>query len=149
MFFDDPRTREQYLQWAPVLLTAENWHATRRTAPSTPTTDVNDSLRTNRTRTMRNKRDHTFTLYEHPIKESDVDSYITALLWLGHLGLARDIARQMRDAPNHYHAMPRGFDRDIAREERIRRWNYWHGVYAVLSNLTARTEARRQRKRAE
>lgn len=43
MFFDDPRTREQYLQWAPVLLTAENWHATRRTAPSTPTTDVNDN----------------------------------------------------------------------------------------------------------
>lgn len=33
MFFDDPRTRAQYLKWAPVLLTAENWHAARVTAP--------------------------------------------------------------------------------------------------------------------
>ena len=26
-FFDDPRTREQYLQWAPLLLVAEDYHA--------------------------------------------------------------------------------------------------------------------------
>ncbi len=26
-FFDDPRTREQYLKWAPILLAAEEWHA--------------------------------------------------------------------------------------------------------------------------
>jgi hypothetical protein len=32
MFFDDPRTRAAYLQWAPILLAAEDWHAKRRTA---------------------------------------------------------------------------------------------------------------------
>lgn len=30
MFFDDPRTRAQYIQWAPILLAAEDWHAERR-----------------------------------------------------------------------------------------------------------------------
>lgn len=30
MFFDDPRTRAQYIQWAPILLAAEDWHAARR-----------------------------------------------------------------------------------------------------------------------
>lgn len=30
MFFDDPRTREQYLKWAPILLAAEDWHHYRR-----------------------------------------------------------------------------------------------------------------------
>jgi len=29
MFFDDPRTREQYLKWAPILLRSEDWHAER------------------------------------------------------------------------------------------------------------------------
>ena len=33
LFFDDPRTRAAYLQWAPILLAAEDWHAKRRTAP--------------------------------------------------------------------------------------------------------------------
>ncbi len=32
MFFDDPRTREQYVRWAPILLSAENWHHNRRLA---------------------------------------------------------------------------------------------------------------------
>lgn len=27
VFFDDPRTRQTYLQWAPYLLAAEDWHA--------------------------------------------------------------------------------------------------------------------------
>jgi len=27
IFFDDPRTRQEYLQWAPLLLTAEDYHA--------------------------------------------------------------------------------------------------------------------------
>ena len=26
-FYDDPRTRELYLKWAPLLLAAEDWHA--------------------------------------------------------------------------------------------------------------------------
>jgi hypothetical protein len=26
-FFADPRTRAEYLQWAPLLLTAEDWHS--------------------------------------------------------------------------------------------------------------------------
>jgi len=30
IFFDDPRTRADYLQWAPVLLAAEDWHHERR-----------------------------------------------------------------------------------------------------------------------
>ncbi|WP_456717864.1 MULTISPECIES: hypothetical protein [unclassified Bradyrhizobium] len=29
-FFSDPRTREQYIQWAPFLLGAEDWHAGKR-----------------------------------------------------------------------------------------------------------------------
>ena len=29
MFFDDPRTREEYLEWAPLLLSAEEYHAGR------------------------------------------------------------------------------------------------------------------------
>lgn len=39
MFFDDPRTRADYIRWAPVLLTAENYHAKRREAESTPTVE--------------------------------------------------------------------------------------------------------------
>jgi hypothetical protein len=26
-FYEDPRTRADYLQWAPLLLAAEDWHA--------------------------------------------------------------------------------------------------------------------------
>lgn len=33
MFFDDPRTRAEYLKWAPYLLAAEDWHGKRRSAP--------------------------------------------------------------------------------------------------------------------
>jgi len=32
-FFADPRTRAQYLQWAPMLLRAEDWHAEHAVAP--------------------------------------------------------------------------------------------------------------------
>jgi hypothetical protein len=32
IFFDDPRTRADYLEWAPILLAAEDWHAERRAA---------------------------------------------------------------------------------------------------------------------
>ena len=31
-FFEDPRTRAQYLKWAPTLLTAEEYHAGNRKA---------------------------------------------------------------------------------------------------------------------
>ena len=30
LFFDDPRTRADYLRWAPILLACEDWHAARR-----------------------------------------------------------------------------------------------------------------------
>lgn len=30
LFYDDPRTRADYLKWAPFLLAAEDWHAKRR-----------------------------------------------------------------------------------------------------------------------
>lgn len=30
MFFDDPRTRADYMEWAPILLAAEDWHHARR-----------------------------------------------------------------------------------------------------------------------
>ncbi len=39
LFFDDVRTRGLYLEWAPILLAAEDYHHERRTAPSTPTND--------------------------------------------------------------------------------------------------------------
>ena len=29
-FFNDPRTRADYVRWAPFLLTAEEWHDVRR-----------------------------------------------------------------------------------------------------------------------
>lgn len=32
IFFDDPRTRANYIRWAPILLTAEDYHANRRLA---------------------------------------------------------------------------------------------------------------------
>lgn len=32
-FFQDQRTRHKYLQWAPLLLAAEDWHACQRVAP--------------------------------------------------------------------------------------------------------------------
>jgi hypothetical protein len=30
MFYDDPRTRADYLQWAPILLACEDWHHAQR-----------------------------------------------------------------------------------------------------------------------
>ncbi len=33
IFFDDPRTRANYIQWAHILLAAEDWHAKRVTEP--------------------------------------------------------------------------------------------------------------------
>ena len=30
LFFDDPRTRADYLEWAPILLACEDWHRARR-----------------------------------------------------------------------------------------------------------------------
>jgi hypothetical protein len=35
-FFDDPRTRAKYLQWAPLLLVAEDYHAGKREAAAIP-----------------------------------------------------------------------------------------------------------------
>jgi hypothetical protein len=35
-FFQDPRTREEYLQWAPLLLEAEEYHAGNRKVPEPP-----------------------------------------------------------------------------------------------------------------
>jgi hypothetical protein len=32
MFYDDPRTRADYLRWAPILLACEDWHRDRRLA---------------------------------------------------------------------------------------------------------------------
>lgn len=32
LFYDDPRTRADYLSWAPILLACEDWHARRRGA---------------------------------------------------------------------------------------------------------------------
>ncbi len=40
MFFDDPRTRADYIKWAPILLACEDWHHLRRTAK--PDDDSND-----------------------------------------------------------------------------------------------------------
>lgn len=34
MFYDDPRTRADYLEWAPLLLAAEDWHHARRSPPT-------------------------------------------------------------------------------------------------------------------
>lgn len=36
LFFDDPRTRADYLQWAPLLLVAEDYHAGKRTIGADP-----------------------------------------------------------------------------------------------------------------
>lgn len=36
MFFDDPRTRADYLRWAPYLLSAEDWHKARRDEQAKP-----------------------------------------------------------------------------------------------------------------
>ncbi len=33
-FFEDPRTRAEYLKWAPFLLTAEDYHAGKRKVSS-------------------------------------------------------------------------------------------------------------------
>jgi hypothetical protein len=35
-FFDDPRTRAEYLEWAPLLLAAEDYHAGKREVPEPP-----------------------------------------------------------------------------------------------------------------
>lgn len=32
MFFEDPRTRADYLRWAPILLACEDWHYARSQA---------------------------------------------------------------------------------------------------------------------
>jgi len=46
MFFDDPRTRADYLKWAPILLACEDWHHARRqacaAAPASVNTDNTD-----------------------------------------------------------------------------------------------------------
>lgn len=34
-FYDDPRTRADYLEWAPLLLAAEDWHAAGGAAAAT------------------------------------------------------------------------------------------------------------------
>lgn len=39
MFYDDPRTRADYLKWAPFLLSAEDWHKARRDQPDEPEGD--------------------------------------------------------------------------------------------------------------
>lgn len=36
-FFEDPRTRQEYLEWAPLLLAAEDYHAGKRTERATAT----------------------------------------------------------------------------------------------------------------
>jgi hypothetical protein len=41
LFYDDPRTRMDYLEWAPFLLTAEDFHA-GKIKPSTPDTEDTD-----------------------------------------------------------------------------------------------------------
>jgi hypothetical protein len=38
-FFDDPRTRRDYLKWAPLMLAAEDYHAGKRTLGSTLTSE--------------------------------------------------------------------------------------------------------------
>jgi len=38
-FYDDPRTRAQYLQWAPLLLVAEDYHAGKHRTPPPPAED--------------------------------------------------------------------------------------------------------------
>jgi hypothetical protein len=42
LFFDDPRTRADYLQWAPILLACEDWHAKRRGEPGADAADAAD-----------------------------------------------------------------------------------------------------------
>lgn len=42
LFFDDPRTRADYLRWAPILLACEDWHHARRTRPDESTTEAED-----------------------------------------------------------------------------------------------------------
>lgn len=38
-FFDDPRTRREYLKWAPLMLAAEDYHAGKRPLGNTDTSD--------------------------------------------------------------------------------------------------------------
>src|SRR5262249_52164408 len=33
MFYDDPRTRADYIEWAPLMLASEDWHKLRREGP--------------------------------------------------------------------------------------------------------------------
>lgn len=46
LFFDDPRTRQDYIKWAPFLLGAEDWHHRQRNAkpdkPSVPLDEEDD-----------------------------------------------------------------------------------------------------------
>jgi hypothetical protein len=44
IFFDDPRTRADYLQWAPILLACEDWHHARRQAAVAPAKDGGASV---------------------------------------------------------------------------------------------------------
>lgn len=43
LFFDDPRTREKYIQWAPTLLMMENWHHKRRNPTAKKRSDDDDT----------------------------------------------------------------------------------------------------------
>jgi hypothetical protein len=42
MFFDDPRTRADYLKWAPILLACENWHERRRNPKPEPVEETDE-----------------------------------------------------------------------------------------------------------
>jgi hypothetical protein len=47
LFYDDPRVRADYLQWAPILLACEDWHHKRRTTESVETSTEQASDRQN------------------------------------------------------------------------------------------------------
>lgn len=54
LFFDDPRTRADYLQWAPILLACEDWHAARRMREQSDE-DPAPTHRTGKTRRQRTR----------------------------------------------------------------------------------------------
>lgn len=57
LFFNDPRTRADYLQWAPLLLEAEEYHAGNRTVrPLTANPRVQSVTAVSRTSWTRTKR---------------------------------------------------------------------------------------------
>lgn len=45
LFYDDARTRADYIQWAPILLAAEDWHHKRRLAAEAAQVDENKAAR--------------------------------------------------------------------------------------------------------